>query len=374
MSGLKIFRFCKKYLLSYKFILIWYIVITLITSAIGIASPYITGSFLDNLIVGDNINIVVTFCIIFAILNISNILLGYIIYIIYIKMQTNMSYELNYDTILHVQNLSLSFINNSDTSYLNQSINSDSNELIKFCITIMQSIITNLVMIFVPFIILLTINWLMAMILMVFLVLYIMLNFAFKNSLFKASFALKESQSKHFSSLYEHFMYIKLIKINSIQPEMLKRLNKTFIDLRSKSIKNQKVHYIFTGLDRFIATISQITLFIVGGLQVLNGSLTIGMFTIFSTYFNMMMGASRYFLTLGASYQNTLVAYDGMNRIFREKQETIGTKLIKEIDTIKLENVKFSYNKKIFLIILMLNLRKEISMQYLDLTVQVKVL
>ena len=55
---------------------------------------------------------------------------------------------------------------------------------------------------------------------------------------------------------------------------------------------------------------TQIVLFIVGGIQILRGNFTIGMFTIFLSYFNMMMTSMRYFFTLGANYQQTLVAYD----------------------------------------------------------------
>jgi len=113
-----------------------------------------------------------------------------------------------------------------------------------------------------------------------------------------------------------------------------------------KTIHNQKVNYLYSGLDGFVSTVAQIVLFVAGGLQVLNGNFTIGMFTIFSSYFGMMLGASRYFFSIGAAYQNTLAAYDRITEIFAQPVETNGTMVIDDISRIELHNVGFSYGDK----------------------------
>ncbi|MCL2593540.1 MAG: ABC transporter transmembrane domain-containing protein, partial [Defluviitaleaceae bacterium] len=170
---MKVFKFCNKYILKYKFSILIYVLLTLIITAISIASPYITGSFLDNLIAGGSLEVVIRFCIIFGSLSLSKILLGYATSLLYIKTQANLSYEINRDTIEHIQNLSLSFIQNSDAAGLNQKVNYDASRVITFCISILQNVIVNVGMFLAPFIILLRINWFVAIILIVFLALYI---------------------------------------------------------------------------------------------------------------------------------------------------------------------------------------------------------
>jgi len=301
------------------------------------------GDFLDNLIAGADITAVLVFCSIFGGLNILRIVLGYITSIIYVNIQTKMGYSMNMSVIKHVQNLSLTYTNIQDSAYLNQRINSDANELIIFCITILQRVITNTIALVVPLIILLNMNWFVAVLFVGFLTIYIALFILFKKPLYNAGFAFKEAQSKFFAHLYDQLKYIKLVKLNSIQPEMNKRAEKGFNGLLNTAVHNQKINYLYAGMDGFVGTLAQIVLFVVGGIQVLRGNFTIGMFTIFSSYFTMMMVSCRYFFNLGANYQKVLVSYDRITQIFNQKPEASGEVAIPDIHHIELKNVNFSY-------------------------------
>ena len=341
---MKIFRLCKPYIVNYRLRLTIYIAIALVSTAISILSPYILGDFLDALVSGANMSSVLRFCLVFGGLNVLRILMSYATSILFIKMQTKMGYDLNMATIKYVQSLSLSYINRQDGAYLNKQINSDAVALVIFCITISQSIVTNAIMFIVPLVILLAMNWFVAVLLMAFLIVYVTLYFIFKDPLFKANFAFKEAQSKFFSNLNDQLKYIKLIKLNSIQPEMYKRADKGFVGLLSASVHSQKINYLYSGLDGFITTLAQIALFVIGGIQILTGNFTIGMFTIFSSYFSMMIGSSRYFFNLGANYQRVLVSYDRVAEILKQKLEHNGDLVLDDVQRIELRDVNFSYN------------------------------
>jgi len=341
---MKIFTLCRPYLLSHKYTLTAYVLIILISTAIAVFTPYIIGGFIDSLVEGADVHVILRFCFIFGGLSLVRIIKGYIIAILNIKMQTKMGYSLNRDTIRHIQSLSLSYANKQDNAYLNQRVNHDSNSLIGFCITVLQSVITNAIILIATLAILFTMNWVVALLMMVFLMVYAMSYFAFKKPLYNAGLAFREAQAGFFSKLFEQLKYIRLIKINSIQPEMNRRADDSFVDFNNATVRNQKVNYLYTGLDGIISTIAQVVLFVVGGLQILAGNFTIGMFTVFTSYFNMMMGASRYFFTMGAAYQSTLVAYDRIKEIFGHVPENNGAEAINNIHEIELRNVNFSYD------------------------------
>lgn len=57
-------------------------------------SPYISGNFIDYLIVADNISKIYRYCFAFFGLFVFNQLIGYIVNRVYIKMQTQMGYDL----------------------------------------------------------------------------------------------------------------------------------------------------------------------------------------------------------------------------------------------------------------------------------------
>jgi len=124
---------------------------------------------------------------------------------------------------------------------------------------------------------------------------------------------------------------------------MNKRADKGFGELLSTVTHNQKINYIYSGLDGFITTLAQIALFVVGVIQILMGNFTIGMFTIFSSYFSMMIGSGRYFFNLGANYQRVLVSYDRIMEAFEQEAEPNGDMTLDDIERIELWDIGFSY-------------------------------
>jgi len=61
---MKPFHLCKPYLLSKRRILVIYVSIVLLTAVISIMPPYIIGGFLDMLISGAEIRVILRFCIV----------------------------------------------------------------------------------------------------------------------------------------------------------------------------------------------------------------------------------------------------------------------------------------------------------------------
>mgnify|MGYP000949122865 CR=1 FL=1 len=341
---MKIFSFCKQYLLSQKYNIAAYIILTLLSSAIGIISPYIIGSFLDDLVIGAGKSVILRFCITFGGLSILKMIKDYVNSIMYTKMQVQMGYDLNIRVIKHVQSLSLSFINQKDGMYLTQRLNGDSYSLITFCLTTLQGIIMNVILTIVPFVILLTMNWLVTVLMIGFILLYVTLYLTLRGWLYKVGFLFKESQAKFISKLYEQLKHIKLIKINSIQSEMNTRAENSFTDFRETAIYSQKANFVYSSLEGIIATIAQVTLFVIGGLQILNGNFTVGAFTIFYSYFNMMLKSSRYFSSLGATYQNAMSSYNRIKDILQCRGENYGEKVVEGIDKIELLDISFNYS------------------------------
>ena len=341
---MKIFSLCKKYLHQNKYTLVIYTLVTLISTALGILSPFIIGSFLDNFVEGAEVGDIYRFAAIFGTISVLKILKGYVASVIYVRVFSKMSYAFNRDTIEHVQSLSLSYTNKQDSGYLSQRIGVDTGSLIAFCVTILQNVLSNVVMIVVPFIILLSMNRLVAVLLLLFFVVYTFLYFVFRKSLYNAGLEMRESQNKFFSSLLERLRYIKLVKINSIGSQMNKRTDRSFFAFLGAAVHNQKVSYLYSGLDGIVSTVAQVVLFIIGGMQILAGNFTIGMFTVFTSYFNMILNSGRYFFGLGAYYQQTMVAYDRIAEIYSNRPEGNGSIILQDVETIELQNVNFSYN------------------------------
>lgn len=116
-----------------------------------------------------------------------------------------------------------------------------------------------------------------------------------------------------------------------------------FENLLNKALIYQKTNYLFSSVDKIIMTVANILVFLFGGISVINGSLSVGYFAIISSYFSMMMSATRYFFTLGQSVQENMVSYNRLRDIFEINEKSNGKEVPKGIDCIEARNLTFSY-------------------------------
>lgn len=145
-----------------------------------------------------------------------------------------------------------------------------------------------------------------------------------------------------------------------------------FENLLNKALIYQKTNYLFSSVDKIIMTVANILVFLFGGISVINGSLSVGYFAIISSYFSMMMSATRYFFTLGQSVQENMVSYNRLRDIFEINEKSNGKEVPKGIDCIEARNLTFSYGDNCVLHDYSVTLKKVIYTRSLAKTVPVK--
>lgn len=167
--------FSKKYLYKYKFTILITFFFCLIKWGINISTTYITGKYVDILISNISIKIIYTFSIVFFILSVFNIIIGYISNIILSKLQVNMVFDINFDTLQYVKKLPIKFFKNIDSVYLNQRINADSNTIVNFLISLCNELTIQIISSIIVFGILLKKNLVFTVIILISLPIYLLL-------------------------------------------------------------------------------------------------------------------------------------------------------------------------------------------------------
>ena len=338
------FSLTKPYLSVHKHRIIAYIIIGTFVGLLAMLNPYLIGDFIDSLIEGGNMVAVFRFSALFAGLNIIRTTLNYFTMILYIKIQTKSAHQFTQETVAHVQKVSLSFVNDKDTSYLSQVINGDTNQLVIFCIKTMSDFVLNIINIAIPIIILLSLNAFVSGVMIAFLGAYVLIYIKFRKPLRERSMALRIAQNNFFAKLLEQLKLTRFIKVHVLSDFFRRRLDENFNDLLDNSLRMQRLSFAYHALDNAVTTIVQIILFLVGGWLILQGSFTIGMFTIFSMYFAMILGATKYFFGFGKTYQDSLVSCERLNEILRYPVETKGDKQLQGIERIEVKGLCFSYS------------------------------
>lgn len=323
---------------SYFFI---YIFLSIIIAILGMISPLISGNFIDQLIKNPNENLIYTVTMLYFILVVLQIVFSYIFSIIETKLIIQLTYNLNYQIINHLQKVSLISFNQQNIPYLNQRINTDCNVVINFYISLIKNIIMNVLSITLCLGVILSINSIICFLIVFFIILYIILFRFMKSPLSKAKERYKEISAFYFSMLQEQLIKTRIIKIYNLFTFFKQRLDVSFNSFFKESLTNLKLNFLFQSSDTIITMVSQIILFLVGGTLILHGSLTIGMFTLLSSYFNNLIGSTKYFINLGNDYLDCQVSENRILEILDIKIEKNGNKKISSIDTICLNNITF---------------------------------
>jgi len=343
---IKIYSYCKPYLQRYKKGLIIYITLATVLSASALIPPYIIGDFLDNLMIADDISFALTHLLLFVCISVASVIIGYFSRMLLIKLQMNLGYSLNRDIIEIVQNASYALISNQDAAYLNQRINNDAKSLVTFCISIIQNILANSIIVVITVILLLSFHTQLTIILIAVAIVYFVIYYFYRKILYETNHTFMEAQSVFFGKLHEQILYVKFIKLQSLYNLFIERLNQSFLPLLSSALKRQRASYIFGSLDQLVYLIVQIVLFIIGGTAIIAGSLTVGRFIIVSSFFNLLLNSLRYFFSIGEAIQNNLVSYQRLRDIEDIKHEEDGCHILSDIQYIRLSNLSFSYDKQ----------------------------
>lgn len=125
----------------------------------------------------------------------------------------------------------------------------------------------------------------------------------------------------------------------------MRLLKKNFV-----AVMNQvKIIFWFSTSSVNANAIFKVLLFLLGGLDVLNGSMSIGNFVALNGYYLLAMQSVSYFMNIGQSYQNAFAAYTRIIEIKNLPEEIHGEKILTRIDSINVANISFDFNEqKIF--------------------------
>lgn len=335
-----------KYVLKYKKQFIFFILLTLIIWAIEFVYPMLSGKFID-LILYPTIKkeIIYKFLILMLILSLSKIVFNFLLNMIRAKLESNAVFDMRFDMIEYVKRLPLLYFKDFNSSYQNDQIAGDCNEIIRFFLDNIIGICIKISTFIIALIILFKINVTLSMFLVCLLPIHVLIYIFFKKPLFNSQYKLKEVRNKFFGVISNQLANIKYIKINATFEFFSQELRDRFKVVLENILTASRTIYFFKSCNMTITSISEIILFWIGGFQVLNGNMSIGQFTIINSYFIMLLNCENYFLNLGEQYQNTLASFKRLEQILIQSKENCGNEIIDCIESIDLKQLSFFYDK-----------------------------
>lgn len=324
--------------------LIYLTTLCTLTSILNLFLPLIAGNFINKLISNPRMGIITQYCLVILILNLISYFLAYMIMRLNISIQINSTFNLNKNILQKIQRVGLLYLQNKDIAYMNQRINNDVNTMVIFVINVIKDVLVNMISLLFSISFLFRISELIFFVFFIVLILYILLYKTLKRRLLLLKKLVLERQSEYFSKLQEMLTYVKFTKIYNYTDFLIKPLTKKNDELKKTLLENQKYTYILTVSEQIIVMIFQICLYIIGGVQVINGKLSVGMFTIMSTYLGNVITSFKYFSTLYQQYLSAYVSYQRIIEFENLKDDNCGNMNIEDVEEIFLDNFSYTYN------------------------------
>lgn len=324
--------------------LIYLTTLCTLTSILNLFLPLIAGNFINKLISNPRMGIITQYCLVILILNLISYFLAYMIMRLNISIQINSTFNLNKNILQKIQRVSLLYLQNKDIAYMNQRINNDVNTMVIFVINVIKDVLVNMISLLFSISFLFRISELIFFVFFIVLILYILLYKTLKRRLLLLKKLVLERQSEYFSKLQEMLTYVKFTKIYNYTDFLIKPLTKKNDELKKTLLENQKYTYILTVSEQIIVMIFQICLYIIGGVQVINGKLSVGMFTIMSTYLGNVITSFKYFSTLYQQYLSAYVSYQRIIEFENLKDDNCGNMNIEDVEEIFLDHFSYTYN------------------------------
>ncbi len=340
-------NFIRRCFAKNKFKVIVYAILGLNVWFIAFIVPYITGRYVDRLIYSSSRDIIYLFTGIVVTVNIFSIAGSYFQNLIGAKLNTKMAFEISCEIYEYLKKVPLSYYKDVDPVYLVSKINDDSNVIVNFILSNIISIMSESLTFVLGTYIVYRISPLLSIIMVCVIPVYIFVYMKFKKRVYDSSLSFKESQNKYFSTMTEQFLQIKYLKTHGLFNFFTQRLKRSFEILFDEMIKNFKMTYILNNLNMIITLMINVFIILYAGLQIIDGNMTIGSFTIISTYFSNIVAAITFFMALGSAYQEMNASRNRLMELVDIETENNGSVDIQDISQIFIKSVTFTYDSEL---------------------------
>ncbi len=313
-------------------------------------SPLLIKTLVDNVFVARELNLFVYIIAGIVVMYLISSVSSYFNSFITGKLQLTLLKEVSESSFDTVQSASLKSTQNFKVGDLITRISGNSQIAINVPIRIIPQFFMSVTSIIVPFIIMMSLNYQLALVVISPVILFVFSSSIFGKRMEKIQKIFLESNASIYSFLKENLSLIPLIKVFNLSLWSQDRFKTQMDDYYGISLDFTKTSSLNSSLSSLILGVPIVLLITFGGYMVMNGSVSLGTFTAFMSYTSIFFSPISQLSGLWTSYKSALPAFDRVKEIFDMETEAIGDKEISvKSGKIEFKDVCFSYDKRLIL-------------------------
>lgn len=318
-------------------------------AAINLVSPMVQKQFIDGALSTGNgswtdlwLFVGITFFLLVA-----RILLEVYRYWQCVSLGTSLSMNLRSKLYYKIQALSLSFINNRKPGELMNRVSGDTNQIRNFMEEVFGDMFSTLLTMIVSLIMMFIISWKMTLLSMVFIVSVFIITKAFWHHIHTIYHKQWLKMDDLSSSLQDIISGMRIVKSFGQEEREAERFQKKTEEYATINKKNETFWAIFFPILTFLLGAGTYIAVYFGGMDVLNGSMTVGQLVQFITYCGYLFGPLSWMTHLPRAVMQMITSLNRIYDVLDEEPVIADTEESKEFPiqgAFTFEDVSFGYH------------------------------
>lgn len=310
--------------------------ISIVAAALSVVLPAINSQFIDSLVERPNYSIVCGLAIATALLGIVSACMLYVKNVLTACVNAEIEYRILRRYVLRVEETGLWIVERMNSGHCAQKMWADISTITNYVISNIFSSISNFLVITGVLFALTLKNRGIFILSMVLCACYFAICGVLKGPLKKAQRQKKDEASKYFGTTVEEVSNIAHIQMNSTYQRSMLRFEAGYKGYCFSLVKTAKLSSLFTSADAIISAFFQAALFIYAGLQIVNGSMTIGDITLISSYFSILLSCSKYYVNLFQYHVEAKASYERLLEIDKQPRLPCGASRLEDLSSIQM--------------------------------------
>jgi ATP-binding cassette subfamily B protein len=301
------------YIFPYWRRLVFVLVISLFSTLLGLAQPYIAKLLIDEALLRRSIRALLTVAALMVIVTALGLVLNILASYRYVAVSADVLFDMRLALYEHLQRLSPRFYARTRLGEIVSRINNDVAEVQRVAADTLLALLANVVFLVGSVAIMLLLNWRLFLLSVALVPLSVLALRRYQDRLTGQVKELRERSAEIGSFLIETLMGMRLVVTSTAELHEVtrfRRLNRSFIE---SLLRMQFTSYLAGAMPGAILTLSTAGVFLFGGKLVIDGSMTIGSLVAFMAYHLRLLAPVQSLFSL---YTNLATARVSLGRVF----------------------------------------------------------
>jgi len=324
-----------KFILPYWRGLTLVLALSLVSTLLGLAQPYITKLLIDEALLRRNVTALTTVAALMVVVTVLGFALNILSSYRYVAVSASVLFDMRLAVYQHLQKLSPRFYTRTKLGEIVSRLNNDISEVQRVAADTLLAAVSNVIFLVGSVVIMLMLNWKLFLLSILLIPISLIALKHYRAKLASNVQRMRERSADIGSFLIETLMGMRLVVTSNTQQSEVDRFRDKNQGFVQAILSMQLVSFFASALPGTVLTLSTALVFLYGGKLVIDGVMTVGALVAFMAYHMRLLAPVQNLMGL---YTSVTTARVSLNRVFEILDATVDVK--ESPDALELQRVK----------------------------------